>query len=224
MARLLLVRHGQASFGAAVYDALSELGAEQARVLGKSLGERGIRPGLVLCGELRRHRQTVEGLLDGLGEAVPVSVDSGWDEFDFQRVVELHDPAFRELAPRAFQELFEAATGRWCSGAYDREYDESFPAFRERVAGALERAGELLAEHREIVVVSSGGPIALAAALLTAGPKVDPGTLATLWTALNRVAVNTGVTKLVRGRSGLWLSTYNEHSHLEPGQRLLTYR
>ena len=34
--RLLLVRHGQASFGADDYQALFGLGVEQARVLGKS--------------------------------------------------------------------------------------------------------------------------------------------------------------------------------------------
>ncbi|XVU28789.1 histidine phosphatase family protein [Actinoplanes sp. CA-054009] len=226
MARLLLVRHGQASFGADDYDALSELGGEQARVLGKSLAERGIRPGLVLCGSLRRHEQTVAGLLEGLGDDVPVRADDGWDEFDFQRVVELHQPDYRESlgSARAFQELFEAATGRWCSGKYDGEYDESFPAFRGRVGGALDRARVVLGEQREVVVVSSGGPIALVAALLTAGVDVGPVTLATMWTALNRVVVNTGVTKLVSGRTGLWLSTYNEHTHLESDPRLLTYR
>ncbi|MFG1992231.1 histidine phosphatase family protein [Actinoplanes sp. NPDC048988] len=222
MARLLLVRHGQASFGADDYDALSELGGEQARVLGKNLADRGIRPSLVLRGSLRRHEQTVAGLLEGLGDDVPVRVDDGWDEFDFQRVVELHEPDYRARAgsARAFQELFEAATGRWCSGKYDGEYAESFTAFRERVGGALERAARLLGEHREVVAVSSGGPIALTATRLVAGPHAD----AVMWTALNRVVVNTGVTKLISGRSGLWMSTYNEHTHLEADPRLLTYR
>ena len=70
MGRLLLVRHGQASFGADDYDALSELGHEQARVLGESFARRGIRPELVLSGSLRRHEGTVAGILDGLGEAI----------------------------------------------------------------------------------------------------------------------------------------------------------
>ena len=237
MGRLLLVRHGQASFGADDYDALSELGHEQARTLGASFAARGIRPGLVLSGSLRRHRGTVAGLLDGLGgDPVPVIADAGWDEFDFQHVVEVHQPRYRDRAylaaelarsdqpGRAFQEIFEAATGRWCSGGHDTEYTESFPAFRERTAAVLDRAGELLREHRDIVAVSSGGPIAMAVALLTAGPKADPASLTAIWAALNRVAVNTGVTKLVAGRRGLWMSTYNEHTHLEGDPRLLTYR
>ena len=265
MGRLLLVRHGQASFGAEDYDALSGLGAEQARVLGKSLAERGFRPGLVLRGTLRRQEGTVAGLLAGLGHdrsddrsgdrsddgshdrsgdeshdrndgRIPVRADPGWDEFDFQHVVAVHHPPYRDRAylhaeldrsdqpARAFQEIFEAAAGRWCAGAHDAEYAESFPAFRDRVAGALQRAGELVAEHRDVVAVSSGGPIAMAVALLTAGPDPHPATLAAIWAALNRVAVNTGVTKLVAGRRGLWMSTYNEHTHLESDPRLLTYR
>ena len=229
-ARLLLVRHGQASFGAADYDALSELGGEQARTLGAALAERGVRPGLVLRGSLRRHEGTVAGLLDGLGSAAEVAVDDGWDGFDFPHVVATHRPAFTmaDVAgaadPRRAQEIFDAATARWSAGGHDTDYPESFPAFRDRVAGVLDRTAARAAAHRDIVVVSSGGPIAMAAALLTAGPGPHPGTLAAVWAALNRVAVNTGVTKVVAGRRGLWLSTYNEHPHVEADPRLLTYR
>jgi hypothetical protein len=43
--------------------------------------------------------------------------------------------------------------------------------------------------------------------------------------AFNRVTVNTGVTKLVRGRSGTSLVSFNEHGHLEaPESALVTYR
>ena len=236
MARLLLVRHGQASFGADDYDALSPAGHEQARVLGRSFATRGLRPGLILRGTMRRHEDTVAGLLDGLGAAPPVAEDPDWNEFDFQHVVEIHRPLYRDRAAmmaelagtadpaRAFQEVFEAATARWAAGENDREYAESFTAFRDRAARALTAATELLREHRDIVAVSSGGPIAMAATLLTAGPAAAPATQATVWAALNRVTVNTGVTKLIAGRRGPSLSTFNEHQHLEADPRLLTYR
>ena len=42
MAELVLVRHGQASFGAADYDKLSDLGWRQSRWLGEYFAERGI--------------------------------------------------------------------------------------------------------------------------------------------------------------------------------------
>ena len=44
MSRILLVRHGQASLGAADYDQLSDLGEEQSRILGAALATQGIRP------------------------------------------------------------------------------------------------------------------------------------------------------------------------------------
>jgi hypothetical protein len=53
---------------------------------------------------------------------------------------------------------------------------------------------------------------------------VAPEQLATLWAALNRVSVNTGVTKVIAGKRGLSLSTYNEHTHLEREPELLSYR
>ncbi|GLW35527.1 histidine phosphatase family protein [Actinoplanes regularis] len=232
MARLLLIRHGQASFGADDYDALSELGHEQARALGRVLAARGFAPGLVLRGTMRRHEETLDGILEGLGASIPLVTDPGWNEFDFQHVVEIHRPSFRDRAAmmaelnlserpdRAFQEVFDAATLRWSSGGHDVEYAESFTAFRDRVATALKEVSTLLRQHRDILAVSSGGPIAMAATLLTVGPEAP----ATLWAALNRVSVNTGVTKVIAGRSGLSLSTFNEHTHTETAPGLLTYR
>ena len=229
MGVMLLVRHGQASFGKRDYDALSELGFEQARVLGEAWAARGVVPDLVVRGELRRHRETAEGIVEGLGGEVRIEVEPGWDEFDFQHVVRVHKPLYRsrtlmiaDLArtrqPKAaFQKVFEDATVRWTGGEYDDEYHESFPAFSERVDRALRSTAERCGPGGTVVVVSSGGPIGLAASHLLAGD-------ASLWGTLNRVAVNTGVTKVVSGSSGLSLATYNEHSHVEHDRRLLTYR
>ena len=44
MRLIYLVRHGQASFGKRDYDALSELGHEQSRLLGRALAAREIVP------------------------------------------------------------------------------------------------------------------------------------------------------------------------------------
>ncbi|MDP3892268.1 histidine phosphatase family protein [Nocardioides sp.] len=229
MSVLLLVRHGQASFGARDYDALSDVGHEQSRVLGRSLAERGIVPDLVLRGDMRRHRETAEGLLEGAGWDVPVDVDGGWDEFDHEHVIEVHRPAYRsrtlmaaDLArtfkPRkAFQELFDAATARWLSGEFDHEYHESWPVFVDRVGAALERTIGRTAAGGVVLVVSSGGPIGLTASHLIGG---DAG----LWPRLNTVCVNTGVTKVVVGSQGLSLVSFNSHGHVERDRRLLTYR
>ncbi|HJR90123.1 MAG TPA: histidine phosphatase family protein [Aeromicrobium sp.] len=231
MSVLLLVRHGQASFGKRNYDALSERGHEQARIVGAALAARGVAPTRVVCGGLRRHAETVDGILEGLGSSAgpELVVDDGWDEFNFEHVMQVHRPMYksrvllfadyartRPSERRArFQALFEEATQRWTGGDADDDYEESFPAFSERVDAALRRTAN--EAEGTVVVVSSGGPIGLVASRLLAGD-------ASLWVQLNRVAVNAAVTKLVAGRSGITLSTYNEHSHLEHDRSLVTYR
>jgi broad specificity phosphatase PhoE len=229
MSVLLLVRHGQASFGKRNYDALSDVGHEQARILGAALAVRGVRPTRIVTGGMRRHAETVEGILTGLEQGPEVVVDDGWDEFNFEHVVQVHKPLYKSKAlmfadfartPAAerrarFQALFEEATERWTGGDSDHDYEESFPAFSQRVDEALRRATE--AADGTVLVVSSGGPIALVASHLLTG---DPS----LWQGLNRVAVNTAVTKLITGRSGVTLSSFNEHSHLEHDRQLVTYR
>jgi broad specificity phosphatase PhoE len=234
MRLLYLVRHGQASFGKRDYDALSELGHEQSRLLGSALAARGVVPDVVVRGELRRHRETADGIVAGLSDVgveqpVPVEVDAGWDEFDFQHVVEVHKPMYRSRTVmmadlvrsrtpgEKFQKIFEDATARWTGGEADSDYHESFPAFTERIQAALTAAAARTPEKGTAVVVTSGGPIGLAVSHLLAGD-------ASLWAQLNKVAVNTAVTKLIRGRSGLTVSSYNDHSHVEHEQRLLTYR
>jgi phosphohistidine phosphatase SixA len=59
---VLLVRHGQASFGAADYDVLSDLGRRQAEIVAGSLAERGYRPARLVGGTLRRQRETAAAL------------------------------------------------------------------------------------------------------------------------------------------------------------------
>lgn len=42
------------------------------------------------------------------------------------------------------------------------------------------------------------------------------------WMALNRVTINTGITKIVSGRKGPSLVSFNDHGHLPPAD--VTYR
>jgi len=229
MSVLLLVRHGQASFGKRNYDALSKRGHEQARILGAALAARGVKPTRIVTGGMRRHAETAEGILAGLEQGPEIVVDDGWDEFNFVHVMEVHKPLYKSRAlmfadfartPAAerrtkFQAIFEEATERWTGGGADHDYEESFPAFSQRVDEALRRTAQ--DAEGTVLVVSSGGPIGLVTSHLLAGD-------ASLWATLNRVAVNAAVTKVLTGRSGMTLSTYNDHSHLEHDRELVTYR
>src|SRR5690242_3185147 len=87
MGMVLLVRHGQASFGADDYDVLSETGFEQSRVLGRFLAEAGIEPGAVLSGAMKRQRDTAAAMAEAAGWRVVPELDEGWDEFDHLAVV-----------------------------------------------------------------------------------------------------------------------------------------
>jgi broad specificity phosphatase PhoE len=221
MGLVLLVRHGQASFGADDYDVLSERGVEQSRMLGAALARQGLEPGAVLHGSMRRQRDTALAMVDGGGWAVDPELDQGWDEFDhlgvFSATPNGHDP--RTLHDRrAFQTLFEEATARWSGGAHDDEYAETWPSFLKRVAAALDRA---LDRHPVTVVCSSGGPIAAVCATLV-DPAAPSDEVARLWNAFNTVNANSSVTRVLEGSTGRRLLSFNEHSHLP--RDLVTYR
>jgi broad specificity phosphatase PhoE len=222
VSRIVLVRHGQASFGAADYDNLSETGHEQSRVLGAALSARGVTADVVVAGEMRRHAQTAAGVLEGSGWAADVDVDAGWNEFDHLQVLAVHDrptTAEGESEKVAFQRWFEEATLRWTSGAHDEAYDESFTAFTSRVEAAMGRLADALPIRGTAVVLTSGGPVAWACATLLA----DAAPARTdLWLRLNPVSVNTGTSTVVRGSRGTTLVSFNAHDHLSPD--LITYR
>jgi broad specificity phosphatase PhoE len=222
---LLLVRHGQASWGAADYDVLSPTGEEQARVLGRSLA--ALAPDLVVHGTMKRQRRTAELAAEAAGWSAPLEEDARWNEMDHLAILAAEPAPFDgEPDRQQFQAWFEAATRRWTAGDHDHAYDESFPEFRARVAEALvDVAGTLdgapdgasngASNGGTVVVVTSGGPISAASTdLLGAGTPT--------YTRLAPVVVNTSVTRVVAGRRGLTLVSFNEHAHL--GRDLLTYR
>ena len=219
MSVLLLVRHGQASWGSADYDRLSATGAEQSRLLGASLAARGVRPDVVLRGSMKRHRQTATAAVAGAGWFADVVEDDGWDEFD--HLSTLGDVTlFEEVEGESYDDRvlrFDATIDRWASGRHDDEYRESVPTFRARVTAAAERARDRLEPKQTAVVFTSGGPVSWVSSSL-----VDGGLPA--WARMSRVVVNSSVTKVLAGRRGTNLISFNDHSHLESDPGLITYR
>jgi broad specificity phosphatase PhoE len=212
---LLLVRHGQASFGAGAYDALSDAGHAQAARLAADLERRGVAYEHVVSGDLARQRDTAAAF----GRAV--EIDPRWNEYAADDILAHHsDSDVRleqakpvTLSPREFQAVLDRALLAWIAAGADSPCAESWPAFAARVQAAIADAAE-----RSALACTSGGVIAAACvALLRAPPEA--------LVAFNRVTVNTGVTKLVRGRSGTSLVSFNEHGHLEsPDGSFVTYR
>ncbi len=89
MTTLHLIRHGQASAGAADYDVLSPRGRVQSRHLGDWWRARGHTVDAAFHGTLKRQRDTAAIALEAAGLAPPVSVHAGLDEYD-HRAVDLH--------------------------------------------------------------------------------------------------------------------------------------
>jgi len=227
MAAIYLIRHGQASWGQQNYDELSELGIAQSKLLGKLLRDRIGKPDRVIAGAMRRHRQTAEHALTAMELSTDWQEDARWNEYDHEQLLERIDPVLADRSqlmskmlqsenPRqSFQELFDRALQRWIGAQFDSEYPESWPAFRDRIAAALEDA---MQSDGTTLIFTSGGAIGAVVRQLWNLPDES-------WLQVNRVIANATLTKIIRGRRGLHLSTFNEHSHFEGLQRpLLTYR
>jgi broad specificity phosphatase PhoE len=101
MSELYLVRHAQASFGAANYDQLSDLGHRQSRWLGDHLGARGVSFGTLVVGDMVRHHETLDGICSGMGiDGADRLVLPGLNEYNFTDMIEAYgkshgnDPIF----------------------------------------------------------------------------------------------------------------------------------
>ena len=230
MSRILLVRHGQASWGKRDYDVLSDLGTRQAEIAGEALRDRGVRPDLVVVGGLRRQQLTARSLIDAAGWEIAPEIDAGWDEYDHTAIITGHKPAYRSMTVmkadlartfrpyRAFMLMFEKAMVRWAEGEHDEDYPETFAAFCHRVEEAFERVMTRLGPNDTAVVCSSAGAITWALTTVLDG---DPY----LWGRLQRVMMNASISTVTVETAGPLLLTFNEHSHLEAaGPGMLTSR
>jgi broad specificity phosphatase PhoE len=228
MGVIRLIRHGQASFGLKNYDQLSELGIEQSRELGASLKERVGEVDLVICGAMKRHAQTAEEALGAMGLDLEPTIDDRWNEFDHEEVIVRQKPAYKsktlmvaDLARKGdprhqFQLLFDDALARWTAGLHNDEYAEPWTEFVAR-AGAGLAALESEDGAKNVLIFTSGGPIsAVAASLLGLGPDG--------WMRLNRTCANCSETKIVSGRSGTSLVTWNAHGYFDARREMITYR
>jgi broad specificity phosphatase PhoE len=125
---LILVRHGQATFGMGTYDRLSDHGQAQTRRLGEILGVRGVKVDRIVSGDLDRQRETAEILASTLGGR-PTSIDPAWNEYDHMPLITRVKPMYRkhwlmvaDLARtgnpnRRLQEIIDKALLHWVADA-----------------------------------------------------------------------------------------------------------
>jgi broad specificity phosphatase PhoE len=115
-----------------------------------------------------------------------------------------------QVSSREFQRTLELGMNGWIDAGEGSRCAETWPAFETRCRAGLSAAAAGLPAGSTAAVFTSAGVIAaLCCSLLGVAPKT--------LIALNRVAVNGGLTKVASGRSGLSLVSFNEHGYLEGG-------
>tara|TARA_R110001583_G_scaffold561_2_gene4955 strand:+ start:1722 stop:2444 length:723 start_codon:yes stop_codon:yes gene_type:complete len=240
MAAIYLIRHGQASFGKADYDQLSDKGSEQSKLLGK-YWQVMLAPEKLYAGDLLRHGQTLEHFLLGYqSKESAVTLHSGFNEFNHVELLTCYDPKWKSFADMAasidqqpdpnkvFQKEFSRALERWVSGKYDSDYKESWPQFKKRCVSALQdvikqelttkRTFNKTQPSKEICIFTSGGVIAVIIQHILG--LSDEKTL-----VVNQQTRNTSVTKLLFSENNLSIDYINNYGHLTlAGADWVTFR
>ena len=221
MGKLYLVRHGQASFGAADYDCLSELGERQSRRLGEYFAERGLQFEAVITGTLKRHTQTWQGIAQGAGYAHEVLQWPGLNEYDSEAVVKAIHPGelpkadTPELYRHHFRLLRDGLT-QWMNGVVSPKGMPSYPDFVAGVTSALDHVRKT--HSGNVLIVSSGGPISTAVGHLL-------GTTPEMTIELNLRIRNSALTEFEFNPKRHTLISYNHLPHLDapPYQEWVSY-
>jgi broad specificity phosphatase PhoE len=211
MGTLYLVRHGQASFGSDDYDRLSALGARQCERLGTYLRDRNVRFAGVITGTLKRHTQSLEAIVRGLDVEHQALAMPGLNEYDANAVIQaihprpLARPTSAEEVRQHFRILREGLIA-WMEG---RTAPAGMPSFERFAAGVVEALDHVRTHHDgNVLIVSSGGPIATAVAHVLGAP-------ASAIIELNMRMRNSALTEFAFTPKRHALITFNTLPHLE---------
>jgi broad specificity phosphatase PhoE len=231
MTSILLIRHGQAAFGANNYDQLCERGIKQAKILGAHFVRERRAIVAAVSGTLRRQRETAVHTLAAMELEIPLATDPRFDEYSIDGLFSAYLPLAASRVPelakadatlRHDRKLFQLALSTvmdlWLSGATGLS-GESWRDFQDRVRCGLETVISNSGRTDLVAIFTSGGVIAAAICqVLALSPRA---TLNLQW----RIP-NSAVTELRFGRSGLSLVGFNMIAHLRLAgdEALLTYR
>jgi broad specificity phosphatase PhoE len=166
MQKITFVRHGQASYGSDNYDQLSDLGHQQARILGEYFKKIDYKFDAIYTGNMVRHHETAEQILRGMEQPTEYHQLCNFDEFDFEAVVAAYlaysgDTLPPKEAPRSdFYRLLKQAMLAWSNNKL-HHLPESWAAFQQRVVLGVEQAISQHPNADHILVATSGGAIAM---------------------------------------------------------------
>lgn len=214
MGTLYLVRHGQASLGAADYDQLSPLGLKQSQQLGRYFQQQGLQFEAVMTGTLRRHAQTLDGILTGMdGTSAPQTVVTwpGLNEYHSEaliacvpRTTPLPEPTTPEGIKQHFRVLRDGLK-LWMLGEAS---PADMPCWADFQAGVISALDHVRTHYQgNVLLVSSGGPISTALSHVLNTPVATT-------IDLNMRIRNSAVSELSFTPSRHLLMTFNAVAHL----------
>ncbi|HXZ20402.1 MAG TPA: histidine phosphatase family protein [Candidatus Acidoferrales bacterium] len=239
MSRLVLVRHGQASFLEPDYDKLSALGETQSHLLGEFWASRDVKFDHTATGPLSRQRNTARIVAEAYRRAgvrfpEPIPVPE-FNECDAESVLRDSLPkliqtdeqvralnaaiggsATPEERSKNFQRLFETVIGRWVSGELPVPGVELWAEFRARVNRGISAFMARCGHGATAAVFTSGGPIAVAVERALHLRPLD--TLRIMW-----MSRNCSYSEFLFSGERFTLSAFNATPHLD-GAKLVTYR
>lgn len=203
MAELLVIRHGQASFGAQNYDVLSELGRAQARAAGEWLRSMGWLPDRVVTGTLDRQIDTASEM----GFEPTPERHAGLNEYDFG---DLLNARFKGDIPDMVKgdRKVHFRTLRETVFAWQKDEiaqpSETWAQFADRVEAA--RTFAINTDAKRVLVISSGGVIGQMVAASLHAPAQH-------MMNLNLQIINAAMTRFVFSGSLFSLNEFNATPH-----------
>ena len=211
MGTLYLVRHGQASFGADDYDLLSSVGHRQSVRLGEYFAHKGVAFEAAISGTLLRHSQTHAGICKGAGIQLEALAWPGLNEYDSAAVIAAIHPEKlpRPDTPERYRHHFRLLRNgltQWMNGAVSPAGMPHYTDFVGGVRAALDHVRTSYSGN--VLLVSSGGPIATAVGHILGAPAE-----ATI--ELNMRIRNSALTEFVFNPKRYSLLTFNTLPHLD---------
>jgi broad specificity phosphatase PhoE len=230
MGTIYLVRHAQAAYGTDDYDRLTQTGFTQAQLLGTYFGFRQIRFDAVYMGELRRHAETAQGILEAYPYASGVPSPERFPALNEYRGEALvaaftgsaptSDPAAALRDPLIVRERFRVLKQALLAWTEDRILPAGVPLWQTFQDAAVATVVE--ARHRfpagNVLLISSGGPIAAVVAAALNAPAQTA-------IELNLRMRNSSVTEFTSSARRHSLICFNALPHLDmhPDSTLATY-
>ena len=235
MANLLVIRHGQASFGSENYDQLSPLGQRQADLTGTFLRQVGTHLSTAYSGDLWRQVETGQRVLEGLESPPELIVDPRFNEVQTDEQIEMMMPrlteqnadfaklvAMMDKDTKSLQKIIETVFNYWVSPECDSTGIQSWSDYSNGVISAFEGAMASAESGTNTAIFTSGGTIA------TIVGHVLKLTSDRVYEFYEPV-LNCSITRIIFNSRKCSLSTFNDVGHLhlvgaQLSERLVTYR